>query len=754
MRLGKLPFVAGLVALVGLASALVAVGPAAAAPSVTLTASAAPVLPAGAARLGAVPAGTTIHFDVALNIRDEAGLDALLQGVENRNSPYFGHFLRPGQFAQLFGPTQAQVTAVESSLRSLGLTPGTVDSDRLSIPVSGTAAAVDRAFGLSLVDYRLPGGRVAFANSAAPRIPAAVAPYIQGVLGLDTLYAVRDNAVTIPVRPAARGAGAASPAGTATPSAPATPGPKACNAAADQAVTDGAFTAGQLAAHYGIAPLYGMGDLGQGVKVAVVELEANLNSDIVSYENCYKIKTAVHYFNVDGGDPAGAGSSEAALDIENIVGLTPESVIDVYRAPNTVAELYQDVNHIVSLDKDRVISISWGLCELDETSAQLAAYQTVMKAANSQAQTVVAASGDNGSTDCYPNDTTNATKLAVESPASANYVTAVGGTSMRGGVKLVSKEVVWNGSTRSATSDRGASGGGISTLCMPLYQDYNQVNPNVPAIPGLISLLTKKSSSCVSKANDPKGYLRQVPDISADADPYTGYDFYWKGSWAYLWGGTSESTSLAAAEAALIDASPWCGAAGWQGGPVGLLPQALYGRAAQDQIIIYLSGQPLVFYDVTSGNNNFTPSGLSDGLYPASQGYDFATGLGAPLMTGAVSPATFNEGLASEMCDWAGKASLEKISTTSVVPSTGKAGKPITVTVHGTGFLTIKGVDAAEILVKGKDLGIWMATCSSRTTCKVTLPARPAGTIDVEMLVANFIPCLKCRAFVPFTYKK
>jgi subtilase family serine protease len=86
-------------------------------PLVTLPASAAPRLPQGATRLGSVPAGTALTIDVTLRVRDQGALDRYLAGVSSPASPLFRHFLAPGQFGTLFGPTQAQVTAVEDALR-------------------------------------------------------------------------------------------------------------------------------------------------------------------------------------------------------------------------------------------------------------------------------------------------------------------------------------------------------------------------------------------------------------------------------------------------------------------------------------------------------------------------------------------------------------------------------------------------------------------------------------------------------------
>ena len=190
MRLGRARLLASAAAICTLAGALAAVvipsTDAAAGARVPLAGSAAP-LPAGAVRLGAVPAGRTLTVDVTLKLGNEAGLDALLAGLADKKSPYFRHFVGKDQFGPEFGLSAAGIATVRDGLRSLGLDPGPTDPDRLFIPVTGTAAAIGRAFGTTLVNYRLPGGRVAYENTAAPRVPASIAPYIQGIIGLDNI---------------------------------------------------------------------------------------------------------------------------------------------------------------------------------------------------------------------------------------------------------------------------------------------------------------------------------------------------------------------------------------------------------------------------------------------------------------------------------------------------------------------------------------------------------------------------------------
>ena len=681
-------------------------------PAVGLPGSAAPKLPAAAVRLGAVSGASTISFDVTLKVRDQPRLNALLLGLSDRKSPLFHHFLSPGQFGPTFGPTLTQVKAVGNALRSVGLSPGAASANRLSIPVTASAAAIDHALGTDLTRYRMPGGRVAYANSAAPRLPASIAPLVAGVIGLNNLYQ-EQSLVSWPSDPTeqrhqARGRQAA----------PDTAGPQPCAAASAVAIDDGSLTANELASHYGMSPLYSLGDLGHGVRVALVEFEPNSTSDISGYESCYGIATGVNYVEVDGGAGAGAGSGEAALDIEDVAGLAPGAAIDVYQAPNNDTGNYDDYQQIVTADIDQVVSTSWGLCELYTSADDDNSMEALFEQANSQGQTVFAASGDTGSTGCLRSGGADEGAVNVQLPSSAPYVDGVGGTTIGG-----SSETVWNESAIQA-----GAGGGISDLwCMPAYQYQT-------AIPGLVNADSQTNFSCLTPAAD---YIRQVPDVSADADPYSGYVVLYDGQWIPI-GGTSAAAPLWAAIAALTDASPFCGYYG--SGAAGVLPQGLYDAVAIEHSYIYPASAAQiaeVLADVTSGNNDYTPSGYHGGLYPAGVGDDEATGLGVPLVTGlngSRQPSMFYPGLAALMCkEYSTK--LTSVAVTSVAPKAGAAGHPATVTVLGTGFLPIAGADMAII-----GSATVAANCTTTTTCTVTLPAQAAGTVNVQISAEDFAP--------------
>jgi subtilase family serine protease len=103
-----------------------------------------------------------------------------------------------------------------------------------------------------------------------------------------------------------------------------------------------------------------------------------------------------------------------------------------------------------------------------------------------------------------------------------------------------------------------------------------------------------------------------VPDVSALAGPYP-YLFYVDGSWA-PYGGTSFAAATWAALIALTNASSSCA-----GETIGFANPLLYEVAAST---------PGAFDEVTVGDNDIT--GANGHLYPASTGYNMATGLGTP----------------------------------------------------------------------------------------------------------------------------
>lgn len=584
-----------------------------------------PALPAGTRLLAGVAAAPSLDLTIALTPRDATALADYARAVSDPSSTDYRHYLTPRQFRARFAPSAAAVAAVTRALRRQGLRVGRLSANGLSLHVRGSGGAVERAFALSLARVRLPDGADALVDTAAPALAARIAPSVQAVIGLDGLprmhaLSVRRQTAAPPSPAHARVLATVSPHFK-------TGGPQPCLRAQQIAPGQGAYTADQVATAYGFSGVYRGGDLGQGVTIAAYELEPNAPGDIAAYQRCYGTHASVGYVKVDGGAGSGLGNGEAALDIEQLIGLAPKAKILVYQGPNNNSDNpgsgpYDTLAAIVSQDRAQVISNSWGECEKLEGTSDARAEATLLQEAAVQGQTFVSAAGDTGSEDCYappPGGNTN-NSLAVDDPGSQPFAVSVGGTAMTS-IGPPPVETVWNDDNPSIDYARfgiqpGAGGGGISTLwSMPAYQS------TVPAALGVIGTASSPAP-CGTAAGS---YCREVPDVSADADPMTPYLDYWNGAgvkdraesgWQGT-GGTSGAAPVWAALFALADASPAC-----DGTLVGFPNAELYQLAGESQ--------STYFNDVTVGNNDFTPSGNHSGQYPAGPGYDLASGLGTP----------------------------------------------------------------------------------------------------------------------------
>jgi subtilase family serine protease len=580
--------------------------------------------------LGVLTPGTELRVDVELRPRNPEALERFATDVSTPGDAGYGHFLARGQFASRFGPTSSALRTVRRWLTGTGASIA-LSSNHLTVQVRGPASSVERAFQTGIERYRLPGGRIAYANAAAPRIPAGVRPYVEGVVGLNdiALATTAGSAVGAPLVQGSRGA---------------TDGPDACTTAVAAAKSKHVYTVAQLASAYDFTGLYDEGDEGSGVTIALFELGPNLPSDLTAFQACFGTHAAVSYVEVDGGAGTGAGDGEAALDIETAIGLAPEAKFEVYQAPHTTTGIVDNFTAMIDDDTAKVISSSWGQCEAKSGATLLDAESTLFQQAATQGQSVFAASGDYGSSDC------GTSALAVDDPASQPFVTGVGGTTLSA-VGPPPTETTWNDSSIRT----GAGGGGVSSLHdMPSYQ--------VDA-PASLHVVNADSSGtpCHAAAGS---YCREVPDVSADADRSTGYLIYLNGSWSPN-GGTSASAPLWAGLMALVDASSTCA-----GRTIGFANPALYEAAA--------TSYAADFHDITAGDNNYTVYGNSSGLYPATVGYDMATGLGTPI----------GASLATTLCSIrttvavATKTSLHESKTTVTYGSETKETFTVVVTGH------------------------------------------------------------------------
>ncbi|MDJ0340077.1 S53 family peptidase [Streptomyces sp. H10-C2] len=562
-----------------------------------------PVVPHGAVRTANPGDDAGLDLSVMLSPRDPAGLQSFIAAVSNPASPQYHHYLKTGEFGPAFGPTKATVDLVRASLTAQGLTPGEVSSDGFSIPVHTTVGGAAQAFKTGFSGYRLPDGTAGLTNTAAPAVRGDIASAITGVVGLNTLGAVHPHHVKSKETVTAK---AATGSSTVTPHA-AGRTPQLCSGIVNGASGIGWYDTSQYWSAGSLAGAYGMTNRPiptTGVTVALFELENYDPKDVTEYQACYGTSTSVTPIRVNGGpsQPADANTGvggESVLDIEDIIGLVPEASILVYQGSdaNSWTPVIDTYTKIITENRAQVISTSWGACEANIPSDVVNSESLLFKMAAAQGQTVVAASGDSGSTDCYhASGSPNSTVLNTDDPAGQPYVLSVGGTTMSGSGG--SYETTWN-------HDSGATGGGISK-----WKLTDAENPQKGFTgPGY-------ANNCSAATGET---CRQVPDVAALGDPSTGYLIaYGRDAQGYeqwhRFGGTSGSAPTWAALIAQADLDLSCAA----DGPVGYVNPALYKLPSAS------------FRDVTSGNNNLTISGNVSGLYQAGSGYDLATGLGSP----------------------------------------------------------------------------------------------------------------------------
>lgn len=333
---------------------------------------------------------------------------------------------------------------------------------------------------------------------------------------------------------------------------------------------------------YDIAPLAGLGISGQGMKIAVLSFSDYNRGDPGSFDQTYGLSgPSPQVISVDGGTSSTSGADEANLDIDVIQSVAPAAQILFYEIPQTSSAYSDVINRIVADHSTNIISTSWGECELNLGSGERAADAQALSAAVAAGVSLFDASGDSGAYDCQDADLTDH-RLSVEWPAASANAIGVGGTRLYLNPDgSYSHEAGW----LDVLSHAGG-GGGLTT---------GDARPSWQAAPGVMNQFSN-------------GH-RQVPDVSADADPATGWSAYFNGNLGVV-GGTSAATPFWAASMLLIEQY-----AKQHGvSKLGFVGPVLYALAS--------TPQPFPpYHDVTLGGNRY---------YEAKAGWDFATGLGSP----------------------------------------------------------------------------------------------------------------------------
>ncbi len=586
----------------------------------------------------------------------QAALDALLAAQQDPTSPQYHQFLTPEQFGAQFGASDDDVAALTDWLNQQGFTVGEVAAGRRSIEFSGTVAQVEQAFATEIHTYTVNGAKH-IANATEISIPDALADVVGGVASLHDFHASVLHR-TSPATNLTGGGHALSPY--------------------------------DFAAIYNVAPLWKNGTDGTGQTIAIVG-RTNINmSDVTSFRSKFGLTGNNTQVILNGNDPGVVSSSEATealLDVE-WSGAVAKGAAIAFVVSGSTRATGGDVlssQYIVNHNVAPVMSYSFGLCESQMGSTQLALFNSLWQQAAAQGISVVVAAGDSGSAGCdVPTSTgrngSNTTKpasggFAVSGTASTPYNVAVGGTQFNEGTNAATywaasndangasalgyiPEVVWNESAYTAS---GASGNGLwagaggysSVYATPSWQ----TGTGVPTLdPGTTS-----------------GHHRYLPDVSLSGAGHDAYIILQNGSTTGV-GGTSAGAPAFAGILALANQQAK--------GPSGNAAPVLYTLAAK---------YPSAFHDITTGTNavpcvsgspNCTvASGATTGVmagFSAGPGYDLATGLGSVDAYNLVMNWPASSGV---------KAAAPVVSSLTPNPIPASA-SPQNVTILGTGFQT------------------------------------------------------------------
>ncbi len=632
--------------------------------------------------LGSVDSSTplqsiTMYF--SRSAQQQADLDGLIAAQQDPSSPQYHQWLTPAEFGARFGLADADIAKTQAWLESQGFTTQSVAPSRNSITFSGTASTVASAFGAPLHRYLL-NSETHIAPSADLQLPAPLAGIVSDVRNLSDFRP----------RPHVRYGNGARFKPNFTSSQ-----------------TGNHFlTPGDIAVIYDIKAAYNAGYNGSGLTIAIMGQSAVINTDITKFQTAIgqtaKAPTAILVPNTGASAVYSGDESESDLDLEYATGTAPGATIDfIYVGANATASVFDSLTWAIQNRIAPILNISYGECESQLGQSQFTSLNALLQQAAAQGQTIVSASGDAGSTDCFnPSNATTIAQtngLAVDFPSSSQYVTAIGGTEFlsaavastnnqfftasTGSDAVVSAlsyipEQAWNDDSASFASDPlSATGGGASIFApAPTWQT------GVPGIP---------SGSTT----------RLVPDLSLDASPNNAAYAYCSSDPAALVQGQAGSCTSGLRDSSSQDLTVAGGtsfAAPIFSAMVAILNQAR-GYTYQGVVnptLYTLASNPTTyasaFHDVV-GSGNYcnigatycSPAGA--GSFNTSIGYDEATGLGSidlnnllaawPKNTSTNTAKAFSlSATAVSLTQTSATSSVSATSTVTVTPANGYTG--------------------------------------------------------------------------------
>ncbi|MFT8317955.1 MAG: protease pro-enzyme activation domain-containing protein [Sporolactobacillus sp.] len=573
-----------------------------------------------ASYFGDLPDSTKITVDIIMKARNENLLDHYIDQSVDPHSFLYHKYLSVHNFRTAFGASPLAVTALTSYLKLHHLSTK-VYPDNLVITATGTVGDFNKAFSVNLQRAKFKG-RSFHASKRNPKAPNYIARNILAILGLSDYSKLTPQMVKRPVKIKSEDE----------------TGPLNLDPA-------------DLIKQYNVGPLYDKGLTGKGQTIGIVTL-ANFNPDDAydfwKQEGIATTPNRIDVNNVDGGSDYN-GYEETTLDVEQSGALAPQSNINVYIGPNTDAGFADAFAAAINENKASQLSVSWGLSETaisdsvadkTEDPAYALVFNQLFEQAAAQGISMFASAGDGGAYDAARDAGTY--NLAVDNPADSPYITAAGGTTLpwsyttRTGVKVkVPSERAWSwdylypffdslglnqpdpttGAVDLSNYFVGGGGGFSSIFATP---DYQKGISGVNQFTAVKLWQPNADFTSVTRLANPEivkgtGTGRNMPDVSLDADPYTGYKVYLSdpgepgtNSGFETYGGTSIVSPQLTGLTALMNSGQKSRIGFWN-----------------DQIYRFAKGSQSPFHSLNetgAGNDNLYYSGTPGTIYNPSTG--------------------------------------------------------------------------------------------------------------------------------------
>jgi kumamolisin len=504
---------------------------------------------ANANYFGDLDPSTVVTVDIVMKIQNKDALQKYINDTVTPGNPNYHNFLDVSAFKAKYAPSPSQINEVTQYLSSFGI-QSKVYPDNLIITATGTVDQLNKAFN---VDIQKAGykGKAFHATKTAPTAPANVAANILCILGLSDYSNLASNAK------------------------------KHVNTQEANSSTNSVrmkMTPQDLVNQYHVQGLYDKGGTGKGQTIGIVTLADFNSQDAYNFWNKMGIKTnadRISKFNIDGGS-GWDGYDETTLDVEQSGALAPDANINVYVAPNSDTGFVDGFAKAINDNVAQQISVSWGESETDiayyvqtqqETPEYANVFNQLYMQAAAQGISMFAAAGDAGAYDTSRGSSYY--DLSVDNPADSPYITAAGGTTLpqdwissSTGVEVkVDKERAWGWDYLQPLFKKlglgidsgdyfvGGGGGFSKAFATP---DYQQNVPGVNTYTGVTDFNISNDLTSAKVNPNPSlvtgtGTGRNMPDLSMNADPETGYLVYYSdpgnpgsnGIMDYGWGGTS-----------------------------------------------------------------------------------------------------------------------------------------------------------------------------------------------------------------------